>query len=303
MFRFRFATLNMTPMTIKKLSPEQLFQELVLQDPSFASDKNDILWLLKRMTQHTPSVSIDPLFQKNLKSRLEYHIQHSLWNQPHQPIKNLNRLARLISYGLPTIAIGVIVFLVLPWTPGEVIAPTSDNSMINIQSWAIPQDGVSQTDIWWAQNTNPKTTNQNSNESLPNTETRDIPMMTQEMSNLKIPDTTNLQDNQSVLPKIINNNLEARSSQTFSDDNFTITYTLEAVGDDIIIKGTLSDWDCKSQYNFSKTLVWFSKDWSLSLSTMLDWTKTSQSFTVKFQDNSIISIQWEHICQISRETK
>jgi hypothetical protein len=71
------------------------------------------------MTQHTPSVSIDPLFQKNLKSRLEHHIQyiHNLKANPSEVHPRINRLARLISYGLPAVAIGVIIFLALPYNP------------------------------------------------------------------------------------------------------------------------------------------------------------------------------------------
>lgn len=57
------------------------------------------------MSSHIPKVEIDKDFQNNLKSRLEYHIQHTTSSQITQPAKNLNRLARFISYGLPTIAL------------------------------------------------------------------------------------------------------------------------------------------------------------------------------------------------------
>lgn len=76
------------------------------------------------MTEHTPSVDIDPHFQSNLKSRLEYHVQYlnNLKSNPPQPNPYINRLARLISYGLPAVALGVIIFLALPYNP--VIQPS-----------------------------------------------------------------------------------------------------------------------------------------------------------------------------------
>lgn len=109
---------------------EQLYQELLSQDPSLVSQKSEILWLLERMTEHTPSVSIDPLFQKNLKSRLEHHIHymHNLKANPPEVSPRINRLARLISYGLPAVALGVIIFLALPYNPTTApIETTIDN--------------------------------------------------------------------------------------------------------------------------------------------------------------------------------
>jgi hypothetical protein len=75
------------------------------------------------MNDNIPPVSIDPLFQNNLKSRLEQHIAyiHNLQTNPPKVSTNINRLARLISYGLPAVAIGVIVFLVLPYRPTPTI--------------------------------------------------------------------------------------------------------------------------------------------------------------------------------------
>ncbi|AKH33283.1 hypothetical protein XF24_00960 [candidate division SR1 bacterium Aalborg_AAW-1] len=103
---------------------EQLYQELLSQDPSLVSQKKEIVGLLERMTEHTPSVDIDPHFQSNLKSRLEYHVQYlnNLKSNPPQSNPHINRLARLISYGLPAVVLGVIIFLALPYNP--VIQPS-----------------------------------------------------------------------------------------------------------------------------------------------------------------------------------
>ena len=106
---------------------EQIFQELVKQDPSFSLQKKEIVALITRMIEHIPSVSIDPAFQSNLKLRLENHIQyiHNLKANPPQGNSRINRLARLMSYGLPAVAIGVIIFLALPYHPTTVVNQNS----------------------------------------------------------------------------------------------------------------------------------------------------------------------------------
>ena len=59
------------------------------------------------MSSNIPEVTIDKNFQNNLKSKLEYHISYinNLKENPPQIHPKINRLARLISYGLPTIAL------------------------------------------------------------------------------------------------------------------------------------------------------------------------------------------------------
>lgn len=136
---------------------EQLYQELVSQDSSFASQKKEIIWLLERMTQHTPSVDIDPRFQNNLKSRLEQHVQYlnNLKSNPPQPNPRINRLARLISYGLPAVALGVIIFLALPYNPLTTPSQTTINESTpwiqhqwdtTLLSWAETQVTITPTE-------------------------------------------------------------------------------------------------------------------------------------------------------------
>jgi hypothetical protein len=95
------------------------------------------------MIEHTPIVSIDPLFQKNLKSRLKHHIQyiHNLKANPPEVSPRINRLARLISYGLPAVALGVIIFLALPYNPTTApieTTPNEYNSLPQEQSDSLP---------------------------------------------------------------------------------------------------------------------------------------------------------------------
>lgn len=93
---------------------EQLFQELVSQDQSFVSQKKDIFWLLERMTQHTPSVSLDPLFKKRLKDNLHYHLISQ-----YTPAPQMSGWQKFLLYGIPSLAIGLALIYVLPILPGQ----------------------------------------------------------------------------------------------------------------------------------------------------------------------------------------
>lgn len=137
-------------MTDNQIIIEQLFEELVSQDPSLQDQKEDILWLLSRMSDNVPPVSIDPLFQSNLRSRLETHIQYmnDLKARSTKPWFDMNRLSKLIAYGLPTIALGVMIFLALPWSddPQHATLSTPPTATIEWNNTDINKTSLESTD-------------------------------------------------------------------------------------------------------------------------------------------------------------
>jgi len=66
------------------------------------------------MTQHTPSVSLDPLFQKRLKDNLRYHMVSQ-----YTPAPQMSGWQKFLLYGLPSLAIGLALIYVLPTLPGQ----------------------------------------------------------------------------------------------------------------------------------------------------------------------------------------
>ncbi len=76
------------------------------------------------MSDNVPPVSIDPLFEANLKDRLQTHIQYmnDLKIRNENPGFQMHRLGKLIAYGLPTIAVGVMIIIALP----TILQPTPE---------------------------------------------------------------------------------------------------------------------------------------------------------------------------------
>jgi hypothetical protein len=138
---------------------EQLFQELVSQDPSFTSQKKDILSLLKRMTQHTPSVSLDPLFQKQLKDNLHYHLISQ-----YTPAPQMSGWQKFLLYGIPSLAIGLALIYVLPTLPGQHSVDTVTTTTIHPENQSpviVTSDSIT-TDNTNSATTTVKTSSQSS---------------------------------------------------------------------------------------------------------------------------------------------
>ena len=66
------------------------------------------------MTQHTPIVSIDPLFESRLRDNLRYHMVSQ-----YTPAPQMNNWQKFLLYGLPSLAIGLALIYVLPSVPSQ----------------------------------------------------------------------------------------------------------------------------------------------------------------------------------------
>jgi len=64
------------------------------------------------MTQHTPTVSIDPLFESRLRDNLRYHLVSQ-----HIPAPQMSNWQKFLVYGIPSLAIGLALIYVLPNMP------------------------------------------------------------------------------------------------------------------------------------------------------------------------------------------
>ncbi len=282
---------------------EQLFQELVSQDPSFASQKKDILWLILRMTQHIPSVSIDPLFQNNLKSRLEHHISYinNLKANPPQVNPSINRLARLISYGLPAVALGVIIFLALPYHPTSIdqtnIVPhteiTEDSSQIVVET-ADEQASQSQ-DKYIIPKTTPTTSSENKDKPLTQQDPientaepiESVPMMLKTSSPivwwdaLNTPSPMTTKESQLLQPTTI--------VQQYTDEEVHLSYTIDISWNDLLLQGTLEN--CDHKYTLSEPLVWVSNN-STIIAQIKDTSSDNTSrISLYFTDGLITKIE------------
>lgn len=93
----------------KHIIIEQLYQELLAQDPSLANHKKEYIWLLERMSDNIPEIKQDPLFFWTLKHKITNHFTTTA-----QPIWDQNFWHKFFLYWFPTLAIGVALLYVLP---------------------------------------------------------------------------------------------------------------------------------------------------------------------------------------------
>ncbi len=291
---------------------EQLYQELLSQDPSLVSQKSKIIWLLERMTEHTPSVSIDPLFQKNLKSRLEHHIQyiHNLKANPPQVNPRINRLARLISYGLPAVAIGVIIFLALPYNPTTApieTTPNEYNSLLQEQSDSLPitttiedKPTIIQTKSQIPQQTE-KIIPQDISVKQEETHTSE-PMMLKTISTPSTPEwwesTTN--DTMMIQEDIPSSQKSTPLSPTsqqiiYTNNTLTLNYNLYRSWEDLLLQGTLDY--CKQNYTITEPLVWVSNTSTIVAQIKDTSSDTTPRISLYFTDGLITDVQWLSQCK------
>ncbi len=286
---------------------EQLYQELLSQDPSLVSQKSEILWLLERMTEHTPSVSIDPLFQNNLKSRLEHHIHYiqNLKTNPPEVNPRINRLARLISYGLPAVALGVIIFLALPYNPtidqnntllhtGTVEDSSQTPTETTIEQTYQSQDKqiIPRTiaPLWW----------ESKNKSLPQLAPIEniaepnewMPMMMKTSTPIVWWDTntispTTLQDSQLLQPTTI--------IQQYTNDNLHLSYTIDVSWEDLLLEGTLES--CNHTYILSEPLVWVSNNSTIVAQIKDTSSDNTSRISVYFTDGLITKVEGLDTCK------
>ena len=98
---------------------EQLRQGLVELSPDFAHDEKNIKQLMTYMLTHKIKVEQDNYFKDQLADRLSRHIAWSKESHEIDPKvqARTSRLGRFIAYGLPGLALCVIVLITMPWTP------------------------------------------------------------------------------------------------------------------------------------------------------------------------------------------
>ena len=131
---------------------EQLRQELVELSPDFAHDEKNIKQLMTYMLSHKIKVEQDNHFKDQLADRLSRHIA---WSQEYHEIDpkvqaRTSRLGRFIAYGLPGLALCVVILITLPWkpsfTPSQSLELNGTSEIANIvqdtvlvSSWDIPE--------------------------------------------------------------------------------------------------------------------------------------------------------------------
>lgn len=294
---------------------EQIFNELVKQDPSFASQKKEILSIITRMIEHTPSVSIDHTFQSTLKSRLENHIQYinNLKVNPPQINPRINRLARFISYGLPAVAFGLIVFLALPYQPTTV--NKSNTVPLNIETI----DHSSQTPIIETPvNQLPQVQDkQIIPRSIPtiSSENKKTPLLQQAPIEDTIPMDWAVPDSSLMMktstPLLWSDQMSTSDGITSKPvdllqttdkvkvyhitDNDSFSYTIDQAWDDIILQWVLEY--CKNHYTINENLVWVSADSLIIVESKNPTTQNKKRITLQFTDNQLTDIQGLEDCK------
>ena len=126
---------------------EQLRQELVELSPDFAHDEKNIKQLMTYMLSHKIKVEQDNHFKDQLADRLSRHIA---WSQEYHEIDpkvqaRTSRLGRFIAYGLPGLALCVIVLMTVPRTPSLISQPNVSLSEAPLEDRvSLPANTVSQ---------------------------------------------------------------------------------------------------------------------------------------------------------------
>ena len=90
---------------------QQLREELLREDPGLIDQKTKYLKFFNDLQQSQPELSQDPLFQQHLKDRLRYHLITQ-----YQPVLQQARRHKFLLYGMPTIALGVALLYIFPFS-------------------------------------------------------------------------------------------------------------------------------------------------------------------------------------------
>lgn len=294
---------------------EQLFQELVSQDPSFASQKKEILWLLERMTQHTPSVSIDPLFQNRLKDNLQYHLISQNTQAP-----QMNAWQKFLLYGIPSLAIGLALIYVLPTLPGQPSVDTVTTTTIthpeNQSLVTVPSDS-STTDSTNSATTTAKTSSQSSyqQKNTLSSSHKDTPKLSQPTPKNSSLDTQTIETAPMMMktsnPIVWGDQLTTDSLSTSRsvrllqptekvrelrvDENNSFSYTINQSWEDLVLQWVLEY--CTNHYTIHETLVWVSSDSAIIVEAKNPTTQDKKRITLQFTDNQLTDIQGLENCK------
>ncbi len=136
---------------------QQLREELLREDPGLIDQKTKYLKFFNDLQQSQPELSQDPLFQQHLKDRLRYHLITQ-----YQPVLQQARRHKFLLYGMPTIALGVALLYIFPFSFPDFSAEESMmKSPWEVVSWGAvleqettdlwdEDDSISSYDAWWA---------------------------------------------------------------------------------------------------------------------------------------------------------
>ena len=289
---------------------QQIFKELVLQDQSFSSQKKDIISLLSRMEENKPTIHIDENFKNNLKSRLENHINYinNLMEKPKTPAANLNWLARLISYWIPAIALGVVIFLVVPYTPNKTdktqvinkIESEYNNSLIlqnelkeennrpiiveNKKKEIVENKNIKKQEkvkINTLYDNDIKQENDRKEEILmPTILKTTTPILWSDQMNM---DSISTQENS--IPLLQSNT----TVQKYVWNNLLLSYKINNSWEDLMLEWTMEH--CNSEYIISEALVWVSINGTIDVSAKDILFNTIKKIRLHFENGIIVDIK------------
>jgi len=136
---------------MKQLSiAEQVRKDLLDLSPDFVKEQKKIQHI---MIHHKPTITQNPHFKQQLAQRIERHIA---WSQTPNKGKifsfSNSRLARLVAYGMPWLAMCFVVLYLAPWSPlhRQELTPTSAPQK-DIES-SITNDTVANDHKLWLDN-------------------------------------------------------------------------------------------------------------------------------------------------------
>ncbi len=300
-------------MTDKKTTIEQLYQELVSQDPSLANHKKEIIWLLTRMESNVPEIVQDPMFFWNLKNKLRYHLITR-----HEPAPTPNLWQKFLLYGFPTLAIGVALVYILPILPfsqsnieNEKMQPTMrqmDTEIINkiTHEWSSKditmdrQDTPTTTRATTLQLPTQEDTQLNTTTTPPSSESQKI-----SDSILSHDQTESVESKSSVMPASADMMMYKQNipsyTQTLKLNNLTTDYTIsyDKNGNLIIDALIMIKW-CEVSYTLHNpiSLSRWPNLWHVTAVPMSSPDSTSYDLILTIINKEIITIEWyEQLCQ------
>lgn len=109
---------------------QNLWDELLHDNPDLESQKSYFLELFERLITNKPKIDQDPLFEKQLRDRLRFHLITQ-----YEPAPAMNRWHKLLIYGAPTIIVATFLVAILPlqdlqlWSPQTLELLTSETPM------------------------------------------------------------------------------------------------------------------------------------------------------------------------------